>query len=129
MANLRPESPDGDVMAVYQEAVRECRTAFAAEGALDRVVDYPFGRVLGRQFLGMYVVDAVVHAWDLARAAQLDERLDPKAVRWILDNFAWIYHGVSESPLTDGHEYYGPPTRASTAAVSDQDRLLRAMGR
>lgn len=128
MANLNQEALDGDPVVTYREAVAQCGAMFRTDGALDRVVDYPFGPVPGRQLLGLYVVDAVVHTWDLARAAQLDERLDPRAVQWILANFEWIYHGVTESPLTDGYEYYGP-SHTATPAPSAQIRLLHAMGR
>ncbi|WP_282795028.1 TIGR03086 family metal-binding protein [Streptomyces sp. CC224B] len=129
MANLEQETLTGDLVTTYRDAVAECRAALHAVGALDRIVDYPFGPVPGRQLLGLYVVDAITHTWDLARAVQLDERLDPRTVRWILDNFQWIYHGVSESPLADSSRYYGPPTDASTTAASEQEQLLRTMGR
>ncbi|SHF00937.1 TIGR03086 family metal-binding protein [Streptoalloteichus hindustanus] len=129
MANLNQHALDGDPVAAHQEAVAECRAAFHADGALDRIVDYPFGPVPGRQLLGLYVVDAVVHTWDLARAVQLDERLDPDTVRWVLDNFRWIYANVSESPISDSAEYYGPPTTAPSGPTSPQNRLLHAMGR
>ncbi|MEU1308309.1 TIGR03086 family metal-binding protein [Streptomyces cinnamoneus] len=129
MANLDPDAFDGDPVAAYGDAVAECREAFRVAGALDRIVDYPFGPVPGRQLLGLYVVDAITHTWDLARAVGLDERLDAPTVRWILDDFAWIYHGVSESPIVDSDRYYGPPAQAPTPDASEQDRLLHAMGR
>ncbi|QIS09709.1 TIGR03086 family metal-binding protein [Nocardia arthritidis] len=129
MARLGQEVGHDDPVTAYEVAVEQCRAAFRVEGALDRIVDYPFGPVPGRQLLGLYVVDAVVHTWDLARAVGLDEHLDPKTVRWILDNFEWIYHEVSESPLTDGHRYYGPHTHTAVPATSQQVRLLHMMGR
>lgn len=117
------------MVTTYRDAVAECRAAFHAVGALDQIVDYPFGPVPGRQLLGLHVVDAITHTWDLARAARLNERLNAHTVHWILDNFQWIYHGVSESPITDSNRYYGPPTKAPTSDTSEQDHLLRAMGR
>ncbi|MCF3106560.1 TIGR03086 family protein [Streptomyces roseoverticillatus] len=130
MANLDGDALDGDPVAVYRDAVAECRAAFRATGALDRIVDYPFGPVPGRQLLGLYVVDAITHTWDLARAVRLDERLDARTVRWILGDLERIYHGVSESPIADSNRYYGRQTEASSAAdASEQDRLLHVMGR
>ena len=129
MTNLNQDALDSDPVATYRDAVAECRAAFHVAGALDRTADYPFGPVSGRQLLGLYVVDAITHTWDLARAVRLDERLDPRTVRWVLHNFEWIYHGVSESPITDGHRYYGPPAQARTSDTSAQDRLLHLMGR
>ncbi|MGK5545128.1 TIGR03086 family metal-binding protein [Streptomyces sp. URMC 127] len=130
MAHLNGDALGGDPVAAYQDAVAECGEAFRAAGALERIADYPFGPVPGRQLLGLYVVDAITHTWDLARAVRLDERLDARTVRWAVGNFAWIYHGVSESPVTDSNRYYGPQTEASPAAdTSEQSRLLHAMGR
>ncbi|KZB83454.1 TIGR03086 family metal-binding protein [Amycolatopsis regifaucium] len=129
MAALDQVSLDGGPADTFRNAVAECRAAFHSPGALDRVVDYPFGPVPGRQLLGLYVVDAVTHTWDLARAVGLEERLDPSTVRWITDNFDWIYHGVSESPILAGSRYYGPPTETPAPEASEQDRLLHAMGR
>ncbi|MBZ4320926.1 TIGR03086 family metal-binding protein [Streptomyces huiliensis] len=129
LANLDPDAVEGDPVAGFEEAAAECRAAFRAPGALDRTVDYPFGPVPGRRLLGLYVVDAVTHTWDLARAVGLDERLDADTVRWVLDHFAWIYEGVSESPLTSGSVYYGRPAEPSPADGSGQGRLLRLMGR
>ncbi|MGK5638137.1 TIGR03086 family metal-binding protein [Streptomyces sp. URMC 126] len=129
LAGLDPDAVEGDPVTAYREAVAECRAAFHAAGALDRTVDYPFGPVPGRRLLGLYVVDAITHTWDLARAVGLDERLDAGTVRWVLDRFEWIYEGVSESPLSAGHTYYGPAAEPSPAGGSGQDRLLRLMGR
>ncbi|MGK5629367.1 TIGR03086 family metal-binding protein [Streptomyces sp. URMC 123] len=129
LADLDRDVVDGDPVTAYRDAVAECRAAFRAAGALDGIVDYPFGPVPGRQLLGLYVVDAITHTWDLARAVRLDERLHAPTVRWVLDNFARIYHGVSESPIVDSDRYYGPPTRVSAPDASDRDRLLHAMGR
>ncbi|MEU8887673.1 TIGR03086 family metal-binding protein [Streptomyces sp. NPDC048442] len=129
MANLGQGALDGDLVTTYRDAVAECRAAFHVAGALDRIVDYPFGPVPGRQLLGLYVVDAITHTWDLARAVRLDERLDARTVSWILHNFGWIYQGVSESPIADSRRYYGPATETSTPDASEQERLLHAMGR
>lgn len=130
MANLDQEVLNGNLVTAYRNAVDDCRAAFHATGALDRIVDYLFGPVPGRQLLGLYVVDAITHTWDLARAVQLDEGLDTRTVHWILRNFAWIYHGVSESPITDSNRYYGTPSEAPTSEdTSEQDLLLRTMGR
>ncbi|WP_058041205.1 TIGR03086 family metal-binding protein [Streptomyces roseifaciens] len=129
MAELHQDVLDGDPATTYRDAVAECRAAFRAAGAFDRIVDYPFGPVPGRQLLGLYVVDAITHTWDLARAIRLDERLDAPTVRWILDSFEWIYHGVSESPIADSDRYYGPPTQVPASDASEQDRLLHVMGR
>lgn len=42
--------------------------AFSAPGALDRIVSLPIGDVPGSIALHLRIVEALVHAWDLARA-------------------------------------------------------------
>lgn len=80
------------------------RTTFAA--AVDRFVNF----------------DLVVHRWDLARAAGLDERIDPDDVRWArgaADSFGDSLRssGVCGAEIT-------PP-----ADADEQTRLLAFLGR
>ncbi|MCI3935278.1 hypothetical protein [Streptomyces sp. AN091965] len=46
---------------------------------------------------------------------RLDERLDARTVRWILDNVAWIHQDVSESPLVDSDRSGGRRRRRRRA--------------
>lgn len=71
------------------------------------------------QFLCM---DLLVHGWDLARAAGLDERLDPDEVRRVrADSEAF-----GDMLRSDG--VCGPEVQL-TGAASEQDRLLAYLGR
>ncbi|MGW5740413.1 hypothetical protein [Amycolatopsis sp. NPDC003861] len=56
-----------DPVTAYAGSVRACAAAFAEEGALDRVVDYPLGT---------------------------DETLDPDLVAWIDEDYATIFAGL-----------------------------------
>jgi uncharacterized protein (TIGR03086 family) len=119
-----------DPVGVFAGSVRACAAAFAEPGALDRLVDYPFGTVTGRQALAVRTADSVIHTWDLARAIGADERLDPELVAWLDDHVAEIYAGLPEMPVsartTNG---FFAPARMPGADATQQDRLLLLMGR
>lgn len=52
-------------------------------GALQTVITSSLGEVTLDQYIGMMCADTLVHTWDVARAAGVDDRLDPGAVRWV----------------------------------------------
>ncbi|MDQ7807907.1 TIGR03086 family metal-binding protein [Amycolatopsis sp. A133] len=112
-----------DPVAAYTASVRACADAFAGEGALDRVVDYPLGELTGRRALAVRTADSTVHTWDLARALGADETLDPGLVAWIDDDHDTIFAGLALGPRV----FAEPPPAAPGA--SRQDRLLTRFGR
>lgn len=120
-----------DPFAAYTASVQLVAEAFSRPGALDEVLDYPLGKVTGRQALAVRATDSVIHAWDLAQAVGTDDRLDPDLVAWISDNLETIYAGLAESPVaTDTtHRFFAEPGTAVSESASRQDRLLRLMGR
>jgi uncharacterized protein (TIGR03086 family) len=69
---------DDPVAAVEESARRQAR-AFATT-PLNRTVPGPNGDVSVAAYLRFRLVDLVVHAWDLLRAARLDETVDPRVV-------------------------------------------------
>lgn len=66
------------VAAVAESAMRQAE-AFAATPP-NQSVPHPNGDLPANAFLRFRLVDLVVHAWDLLRAAGLDETLDPAVV-------------------------------------------------
>jgi uncharacterized protein (TIGR03086 family) len=118
-----------DPAGAYARSVRECAEAFAAPGAFERVLDYPLGKVTGRQALAIRTADTVVHTWDLARALGADERLDPELVAWVDGSIEEIYAGLPETPVAADttHRFFAAP--AGAPGPSAQDRLLHRMGR
>ena len=58
--------------------------AFCADGARERRIDHPLGRITGREFLELRVFDLTLHAWDLARALSADDQLGPELVVAVL---------------------------------------------
>lgn len=73
-----------DAVATWSSTWVAQAAAFHADGALQRLVDHPLGETSGRQFLEFRVFDTTLHAWDLARAINADERLDPDLVDVVL---------------------------------------------
>lgn len=120
-----------DPLAAYTASVQLVAEAFSRPGALDQVLDYPLGKVTGRQALAVRATDSVIHAWDLAQAVGADDRLDPDLVAWISDNLETIYAGLAESPIAADttHRFFAEPGTAVSESATRQDRLLRLMGR
>ncbi len=69
----------------FATSSEEMRRAFRNEGALEREVDHPVGRIDGRQFLEFRVSDIGLHAWDLSMAIGADDTLDAALVELLLD--------------------------------------------
>lgn len=120
-----------DPIGGFDAAARACAQAYAAPGALDRVVDHPSGRLTGGQALAVRTTDTVIHTWDLARAIDADDTLDPDLLAWIDANIHEIYAGMAETPVSTQttHRFYAPPTGDLPPDASTQDRLLRLFGR
>ncbi|WP_067468684.1 TIGR03086 family metal-binding protein [Actinomadura macra] len=112
----------GDVLMAWRTARKEC-TASLTPGALKRLV--PMGALgelpLG-DFLGGYILEPLVHAWDLAVASDQPTRLDPDLV-----HHAFATAHLIAAPLrTAGH--LAPPLPAPQGA-DEQTRLLAFLGR
>lgn len=112
-----------DPVGAFAESVRVFAAAFAEDGALDRVVDYPLGKLTGRRALDVRTADSAVHTWDLARALGADDTLDPSLVAWLDEDFDAIYAGLALGPRFFAAPPPGPP------GASRQDRLLTRFGR
>ena len=74
------EAAGEDPVASWTEARASLEAAGGADGALDTVMKTPFGEMPADTFLGIIVLDALTHTWDLARATGLDDNLDPELV-------------------------------------------------
>ncbi len=123
LARRNADALGDDPVAAFTGSVRTCADAFAEGGALDRVVDYPLGKLTGRQALAVRTADSTVHTWDLARALGADETLDPDLVTWIDEDYDTIFAG-----LALGAGFFAEPPAAAPGA-SRQDRLLSRFGR
>jgi uncharacterized protein (TIGR03086 family) len=112
-----------DAVAAVVESARRQAEAFAVTPGEQRVAG-PQGDVSAATFLRFRVVDLVIHAWDLLRAAQLDETLDSRVVGDLLT--------LVEPHLPEMLAYgaYGAgPSGMLASDASPQARLLDAFGR
>jgi uncharacterized protein (TIGR03086 family) len=62
-------TPDGQVPAAeFRAAMTGLLEAVNAPGAMDRMIDAPFGRVPGSVFARFVAFDGLIHGWDLSTA-------------------------------------------------------------
>jgi uncharacterized protein (TIGR03086 family) len=121
---LRDQDALGEApVTAYGKSVRECAESFRRPGVLDQVLDYPLGKITGRQALAVRTADSVIHTWDLARALGVSDCLDPHLVAWILAERPAIYAGL------DGMAAFFGPVTSGEPSESDQNRLVRGFGR
>ncbi|WP_328540495.1 TIGR03086 family metal-binding protein [Streptomyces sp. NBC_00344] len=121
----------GDPVSAYIRSMRQCAAAFRRPGALQQILDHPLSPMTGEQALAVRTTDATIHTWDLARALNAPEGLDPGLVAWIEDHLAEIYAGLAESPVSPDttHRFFAAPGTPLPAGEARQARLLRLMGR
>ncbi|MCX4091416.1 TIGR03086 family metal-binding protein [Nocardia sp. alder85J] len=120
-----------DPVTAFTRSVSTCAAAFSRPGALQQELDYPLGQVAGQQALAVRTTDTTIHTWDLARAVDVEETLDPGLVAWITDHLGEIYADLPETPTASHttHRFFAAPRSNSADDVSQQDRLLVLMGR
>lgn len=120
-----------DPIDAYVASARTSADAFARPGAFEKRLDYPLGKIDGRQGIAIRTTDSAIHTWDLARALGVDDTLDPRLVAWMDDNLDATYAGVAEGPTDPGstHRFFGAPPADPACSASHQDRLLLRMGR
>jgi uncharacterized protein (TIGR03086 family) len=96
-------------------------------GALQRVANEPFGPEFGSfpidGLIGFMVAELVPHAWDLARTAKVDDRLDHGLCKVALATWKSLPSEMLRSP-----GFFGPETKAPKGA-DPQTRLLLFVGR
>jgi uncharacterized protein (TIGR03086 family) len=113
----------GDPVAAVVESGRRQAQAFAVT-PLGQPVAGPNGDIPAAAYLRFRLVDLVVHAWDLLRAARLDETLDPRVVAGLLEVVEPHVHEM----LAFG-AYGAGPSGTLPPDASPQSRLLDSFGR
>jgi uncharacterized protein (TIGR03086 family) len=112
-----------DPVTAVVDSARQQRDAFA-DAVPGQLVAGPRGAIPAATFLRFRLVDLVVHAWDLLRAAGLEESLDPQVVARLLDEV--------EPHLDEmlGFGAYGDgPSGTVPSGAAPQWRLLDMFGR
>lgn len=73
-----PATTPGEVPAAeFRAAMTSLLSSVEAPGAMERMIDAPFGRVPGSVFARFVAFDGLVHGWDLSTA--VNRRYDPPA--------------------------------------------------
>jgi uncharacterized protein (TIGR03086 family) len=111
-----------DPVTAWASAATAAREAFAAPGALRRSVQLSYGRRPAEGYCQEMTLDLTVHAWDLARGIQADERLDEELVR---DMLAFVEPQIEQLAST---ELFGQSVAVGQDANA-QIRLLALLGR
>ena len=80
-AVIDADSTDAELFAAWDEARGALSDALNDEGRASQTISGMFGEQPFHQLVGrLLCADTLIHTWDLARAAGLDEVLDPDAV-------------------------------------------------
>ncbi|MFI9008300.1 TIGR03086 family metal-binding protein [Actinosynnema sp. NPDC053489] len=103
-------------------AAAAAREAWIAPKALLKPVRLSYGRTTAVEYGWQMTSDLAVHAWDLARAIGVDERLGPDLARTVLDHVERNAGRWAASGLFD------PPVPVPDDA-DPQTRLLALLGR
>ena len=116
----------GDVQAAYDDGAHAAIAAFGAPGAMDQMVELPFGTLPGAVFVGIASTDQFTHAWDLARATDQDTDLAPDFALQLLDNARAVL--PDEVRGAEGAALFGAKQEAAGEA-SNADQLAAFLGR
>jgi len=97
----------GDDPATAWDGAIAASLARWADTEDDALVHLSSGPTPAGEYAEQMLLDLVVHAWDLARGARLDERLDPECVGHVLDYVRpradqWRHGGVFGEPVEVG---------------------------
>lgn len=113
----------GDLAERYRAAESAMLAAFAAPGAMERLVTVPLGTVPADVALHLRTVEALVHGWDLAVAAQ-----QPVALPDDLAEQELAFARGALAQLPPGRRPFGPPqpVREDAPAI---ERLVALLGR
>jgi uncharacterized protein (TIGR03086 family) len=122
-AMLSGDQLGDDPVTAVVESARHQAEAFTAAPP-EQFVPHPNGDIPAAAFLRFRLVDLVVHAWDLLRAAHLDESLDPLVV----DRLLSVVEPHLDEMLAFGSYGAGPSGTLPPGAPA-QARLLDWFGR
>ncbi len=116
----------GDMVATYDDGIKQSVAAFGAPGAMEKMVELPFGTFPGAFFIQIATTDAFAHGWDIAKATGQSTDLDPEIAAQLLEGArAFIqpaFRGAdTQAPF--GQEQQ-PPANATNA-----DKLAAFLGR
>ncbi len=111
-----------DPLASFREIRNRYLEATDRPGALQTRITSSAGEMALDEYIGRMCPDTLIHTWDLARAARVDDTLDPGAVSAVLAAFL-----EGDGPVRAPGRYAEAVDAAELA--SEQDRLIAYTGR
>jgi uncharacterized protein (TIGR03086 family) len=125
--------PFGDVATIAGadpvESFRQIRdrylTATDRRGALQTPIKSSLGEMTLDAYVGLMCADTLVHTWDIARAAGVDDTLDPDAVRLVYA----AYVARDQETMRQPGRYGAAVDFGGDSSRSEQDRLIAFTGR
>ncbi len=124
LAGFARSAGDVDIVAAFEQSRREQAEAFAAPGALERMVAHPAMSMPGAQLLGFRTTEYALHGWDLARAIGADDRIDPTVLAALWEMLAPMTAMLAASGM-----FGAGPSNALLEDASLQHRVLDLSGR
>jgi uncharacterized protein (TIGR03086 family) len=125
-ADPAPDFSAGDFISAFDQGSAAAVAAFNADGAMERIMNLPFGDMPGAAFMGIAATDTFVHGWDLARATGQNSDLDSALAAGLLEGIRPAIPDAFRGP--DGKAPFGPAT-AAPAGASNADQLAAFLGR
>jgi uncharacterized protein (TIGR03086 family) len=121
-----PTPAGGDYLTAFDAAASASRSAFLADGAMERMIDLPFGTMPGSAVVGLLATDTLTHAWDIAKATGQSTDLAPELAAGLLGG---VRGAIQDSFRgEDGKAPFGPEQQAPESATN-ADRLAAFLGR
>lgn len=124
-AGNAPDFASGDYRATYEDGSKQAIAAFAAPGALERIVKVPFGEFPGVAWMGLATTDTFTHAWDLAKATGQSTDLAPELAVQLL---ARARQAIPENFRGDEPMPFAAE-KSCPESASAADRLAAFLGR
>jgi uncharacterized protein (TIGR03086 family) len=126
-----PSIPDtdytsGDMVATYDDGIKQAVAAFSAPGAMEKMVELPFGTMPGGFFIGLAQTDAFTHGWDIAKATGQSTDLDPELATQLLTGARAAIQPAFRGD--DGVSPFGAEQPAPPNAT-EADKLAAFLGR
>jgi uncharacterized protein (TIGR03086 family) len=115
--------PGTDPQAAWAKLRDQTLEALDHPGALHKVANTFFGPMPVDTFINFMAADLLIHTWDLARTAKVDERLDPTQCKAVMAIWKTMPPEMLRSP-----NVFGPAVKSPKGADA-QTRMLNFVGR
>jgi uncharacterized protein (TIGR03086 family) len=116
----------GEFSATVAREAGRVVAGFSAPGAMERIMEMPFGGMPGSVCVWIAAGDIFTHGWDLAKATGQSSDLDPELAAQLLARIERLLPGTLRGP--EGQAPFGPKIEAADSAPA-ADRLAAFEGR